>query len=84
MGLTNNRKSLPKHLAEHNAQGRHVSGIVVLDPDVDVNQLATELALVAEGRLRQSIRTRFDVFRSRDAFTVGPSYSAFFSAPSAF
>lgn len=44
--LTNNRKSMPRHLADHVAQDRHVPGIFVADPAMNIDQLAEELSLI--------------------------------------
>ncbi|HKI33060.1 MAG TPA: hypothetical protein VKA46_14510 [Gemmataceae bacterium] len=44
--LTNNRRSMPGHLAAHNAQGHHVPGIFSVDPRLDITDLANELALI--------------------------------------
>ena len=46
--VTDNRKSMPKHLADHAAQGRHVPGIFVVPPNLNVAEVANELALIAE------------------------------------
>jgi hypothetical protein len=32
--VTNNRKSMPVHLTDHIAEGRHVPGILILNPDL--------------------------------------------------
>lgn len=44
--LTDNRKSMPQHLADHMAQGRHVPGIFVVDPTRNTDDLADELDLI--------------------------------------
>ena len=44
--LTNNRSSMPGHLADHNAQGRHIPGIFIVDPTLNITDLANELALI--------------------------------------
>jgi hypothetical protein len=49
--LTNNRESMPGHLADHVAQGRHVPGIFVVDPSLSIRQLARTLALIAGASL---------------------------------
>jgi hypothetical protein len=45
--VTNNRHSMPGHLADHLAAGRHVPGILTVDPSIPTNDLADELALLA-------------------------------------
>jgi Domain of unknown function (DUF5615) len=45
--LTNNRGTMPGHLADHLAAGRHVPGIVVVSLGVDVHFLAELLDLIA-------------------------------------
>lgn len=49
--LTNNRRSMPQHLAEHVANGRHIPGILVVDPACEIKKLAEDLALVAGASL---------------------------------
>jgi hypothetical protein len=44
--VTNNRKSMPGHLADHMTRGRHVPGIFVVDPAWDIAELAEELSLI--------------------------------------
>jgi len=45
--VTNNRKSMPTHLIDHLARGRHVSGIFVVDPARSATENAEALYLVA-------------------------------------
>jgi len=45
--VTNNRKSMPRHLADHMAKGRHVPGIFTVDPAMHIRELAAELSLIA-------------------------------------
>ena len=44
--MTNNRKSMPLHLQNHLAQGRHVPGILVLNPKMSVRETLEELVLI--------------------------------------
>jgi hypothetical protein len=44
--VTNNRASMPRHLAEHLAVQRHVPAIFVLRPKLTLADLLTELALI--------------------------------------
>jgi Domain of unknown function (DUF5615) len=41
--VTNNRESMPVHLREHLAAGRHVPGIFTLNPDMTLGEMADEL-----------------------------------------
>ncbi len=45
--VTNNRTSMPVHLADHIAQGRHVPGIVILNPKLSIGQNIGDLILIA-------------------------------------
>lgn len=47
--VTNNRTSMPVHLADHIAEGRHVPGIFILNPKLSMGQNIDELILIAEG-----------------------------------
>lgn len=49
--VTNNRKSMPVHLADHLAEGRHIPGIFILNPDMSIGQNIDELLLIADGSL---------------------------------
>ncbi len=46
--VTNNRRSMPGHLAERLQQQRHVPGILVLRPDADFGRVVDDLALIAQ------------------------------------
>lgn len=45
--ITNNRKSMPRHLADHLSLGRHIPGILVIDLDAGIGDMIVELALIA-------------------------------------
>ncbi|GAB4176583.1 MAG: hypothetical protein Fur006_07620 [Coleofasciculaceae cyanobacterium] len=45
--VTNNRTSMPPHLTNHLAQGRHVPGIFILNPNMSVGETIDELILIA-------------------------------------
>lgn len=49
--VTNNRKSMPRHLADHLARGRRVPGILVLDVDLSFAQTLEDLLLIAGASL---------------------------------
>ena len=44
--VTNNRRSMPVHLANHLAQGRHVQGIFVTDQKHEIHNLSEQLELI--------------------------------------
>ena len=44
--VTNNRTSMPMHLAAHLKAGRHVPGIFVLRSNTTIGQVVNELALI--------------------------------------
>lgn len=44
--ITNNRSSMPVHLADHLAAGRHISGIFALDPDASIAETIDDLHLI--------------------------------------
>lgn len=46
--VTNNRRSMPRHLAEHLAAGRKVPGILVLRKNAAMGQVIEDLVLIAE------------------------------------
>jgi hypothetical protein len=45
--VTNNRTSMPVHLADHLAQNRHVPGIFILNPNLSIGENLEELMLAA-------------------------------------
>jgi hypothetical protein len=47
--LTNNRKSMPLHLVDHVAAGRHVQGIFQIPTTMTVVELGEHLVMVAGG-----------------------------------
>lgn len=44
--VTNNRSSMPVHLAEHLAQGHKIPGIFVLRPRAEIGQVLDDLILI--------------------------------------
>lgn len=54
--LTNNRQTMPRHLADHLAAGRHVPGIVMLDDDLGIGGNMDELLLIAGASLLEELR----------------------------
>lgn len=45
--ITNNRKSMPQHLSDHLAAGRHVPGIFIINLKVSIGLVIEHLILVA-------------------------------------
>jgi hypothetical protein len=56
MLVTNNRKSMPNHLRDHLAAGRHVPGILTLNPDMTRRDMIDELILIAEASFEDEYR----------------------------
>lgn len=46
--VTNNRRSMPRHLKEHLAKGRHVPGIFQLNPHMTMGDTIEELIVIWE------------------------------------
>ncbi|MCB0194661.1 MAG: DUF5615 family PIN-like protein [Anaerolineae bacterium] len=44
--VTNNRKSMPRHLQDHLDEGRHVPGIFELNPKMGVGETIEELLMI--------------------------------------
>lgn len=45
--VTNNRHTMPAHLKDHLAAGRHVPGVFILTANLSVRRLLLELVLIA-------------------------------------
>lgn len=54
--VTNNRASLPVHLADHLAAGRHVPGILCLDLDASIGLIIEHLWIIACASLEDEFR----------------------------
>ena len=54
--VTNNRRTMPRHLADRMAAGQHVPGIIILDPDGSLGSNLNELALIADALLPDELR----------------------------
>jgi Domain of unknown function (DUF5615) len=54
--VTNNRTSMPRHLADHLALGRHVPGILVINPAMSMGELIDELVLIAVASVEDEYR----------------------------
>lgn len=46
--ITYNRKSIPRHLRDHLTRGRHIPGIIELNPDISIGDTIEELILIWE------------------------------------
>ena len=46
--VTNNRNSMPVHLAEHLAQNRHIPGLFVLRPKFTIGEIINNLIFIAQ------------------------------------
>jgi Domain of unknown function (DUF5615) len=44
--VTNNRRSMPAHLAGHVASGNHVPGVLVVNPDRNIKDVADVLSFI--------------------------------------
>jgi Domain of unknown function (DUF5615) len=46
--VTNNRKSMPRHLADHLTNGCHIPGIITINANQSIGQTVEELIIIAE------------------------------------
>jgi hypothetical protein len=60
--LTNNRKSMPRHLAEHLRQGRHIPGIFQVEARMNVAHLAEALVLIAGASFENEYQDQINYF----------------------
>ncbi|HEY9851256.1 MAG TPA: DUF5615 family PIN-like protein [Leptolyngbyaceae cyanobacterium] len=58
--VTNNRASMPVHLREHLAEGRHIQGILVLRPRTNIGQVIEELIAIAGASFEDEYKDRID------------------------
>ena len=56
--ITNNRRTMPKHLKDHLASGRHVPGIFILRPRASIGQIIDELLLIWKASVKEEYRDR--------------------------
>lgn len=56
--VTNNRRSMPVHLADHIAQCHHVLGIILLNPNLSIGQNLEELIIIALGSFDNEYQDR--------------------------
>ncbi len=46
--VTNNRASMPVHLADHLAEGKHIPGILAFRPKATIKAILDDLILISE------------------------------------
>ncbi|MEQ8956957.1 MAG: DUF5615 family PIN-like protein [Coleofasciculus sp. C2-GNP5-27] len=56
--VTNNRKTMPIHLAEHLTENHHVPGIFIVNDDMTMGQIMEELMIVAEAAWEDEYQDR--------------------------
>ncbi len=56
--VTNNRRSMPMHLADHLTAGHHVPGIFTISLDLSIGQLIDELIMIAFAALEDEFADR--------------------------
>ena len=56
--VTNNRKTMPGHLTDHLAIGRHIPGILILNEYIGIGQILEELLLIAEASFEDEYQDR--------------------------
>jgi hypothetical protein len=56
--VTNNRRSMPVHLTDHIQQGRHIPGIILLNPNLSIGQNLEELKFIALGSFEREYQDR--------------------------
>jgi hypothetical protein len=54
--VTNNRKSMPGHLADHLADDHHIPGIFTLNSDMSIGETVDELILLAKASFDNEFR----------------------------
>ncbi|MBD2092738.1 DUF5615 family PIN-like protein [Microcoleus sp. FACHB-1515] len=58
--VTNNRSSMPVHLAEHLASDRHIPGILILNANLSIGRNLEELILIALAAFDQEFQDRIE------------------------
>lgn len=56
--VTNNRRSMPVHLAAHLAKGHYIPGIFELNPNMSIGEIIEELLLIWGGSLENEYQDR--------------------------
>jgi hypothetical protein len=60
--LTDNRTSMPGHLAEHMRQGRHIPGIFHVEASMNVVRLAEGLQIILGASMEDEFRDQINYF----------------------
>jgi len=63
--VTNNRKSMPRHLADHLAIGRHIPGILTINTDQSIGQTIEELIIIAGASFADEYQDRIEYLPQR-------------------
>ncbi len=58
--VTNNRKSMPVHLADYLTLDHHIPGIFILSPKLSIGENIEQLVLIAEGSLDNEYQDRIE------------------------
>ncbi len=58
--VTNNRKSMPRHLTDHLANGRHIPGIFTIDANQSIGQTVEELIIIAGASFENEYQDRIE------------------------
>ncbi|MCL1464612.1 DUF5615 family PIN-like protein [Argonema galeatum] len=56
--VTNNRTSMPVHLTDHIAIGRHIPGIFILNPKLSMGQTIEDFIFIAEASFENEYQDR--------------------------
>jgi len=58
--VTNNRRSMPVHLADHLDQGRHIPGILILNPNLSLGATLDDLSIVGLASFENEYQDRIE------------------------
>ncbi|NJL20285.1 MAG: DUF5615 family PIN-like protein [Leptolyngbyaceae cyanobacterium SM1_3_5] len=58
--VTNNRSSMPVHLADHLAHDRHIPGILILSANLSIGRNLDELIFIAQAAFDQEFQDRIE------------------------
>jgi len=58
--VTNNRRSMPVHLSDHTAQGRHILGILTIRLNADMGPVIDELIEIAGASFENEYQDRIE------------------------
>ncbi|MBL8794484.1 MAG: hypothetical protein JNM56_11305 [Planctomycetia bacterium] len=60
--LTNNRRSMPGHVRDHIAAGRHMPGILTVEPDMRIEELIEGMLLIRGASLENEFQDQIRYF----------------------